>query len=55
MYFMFKRNMLIAAILLCSSQMSAAQIFECKDRMCNFQNYDEISEEEMVKVEIIWK
>lgn len=31
------------------------QIFECKDRMCNFQNYDEISEEEMVKVEIIWK
>jgi hypothetical protein len=31
MYFMFKRNMLIAAILLCSSPMSSAQIFECKD------------------------
>jgi hypothetical protein len=28
---MFKKNMFIAAILLCGSQVSAAQIFECKD------------------------
>lgn len=31
MYFMFKKNMFIAAIFLCSSQISTAQIFECKD------------------------
>ncbi|WP_395010840.1 hypothetical protein [Undibacterium sp.] len=31
MYLMLKKNMFIAAILLCSSQISAAQIFECKD------------------------